>query len=76
MVAVSLQTVLNGFLLSPQLHISAANGYLEAAELLLDHKAALNARDCDGWEPLHAAACWGQVRITGQNGGDPLISPT
>lgn len=45
------------------LHIAAANGYLEAAELLLDHKAALNARDCDGWEPLHAAACWGQIPL-------------
>lgn len=45
------------------LHIAAANGYLDAAELLLDHKAAVNARDCDGWEPLHAAACWGQIQL-------------
>ncbi|KAM5126353.1 protein phosphatase 1 regulatory subunit 16A-like, partial [Mantella aurantiaca] len=45
------------------LHIAAANGYLEAAEFLLDHKAAITTRDCDGWEPLHAAACWGQIPL-------------
>ncbi|XP_067825234.1 protein phosphatase 1 regulatory subunit 16A [Heptranchias perlo] len=42
------------------LHIAAANGYTEAAELLLRHKAKVDLKDCDGWEPLHAAACWGQ----------------
>lgn len=46
---------------SPQLHIAAANGYVEAAELLLRHEASTSARDEDGWQPLHAAACWGQV---------------
>uniref|UniRef100_A0A8C5QEK4 Protein phosphatase 1 regulatory subunit 16A n=1 Tax=Leptobrachium leishanense TaxID=445787 RepID=A0A8C5QEK4_9ANUR len=45
------------------LHIACANGYLEAAELLLEHKASVNARDQDGWEPLHAAACWGQMHL-------------
>ncbi|XP_066434284.1 protein phosphatase 1 regulatory subunit 16A [Eleutherodactylus coqui] len=45
------------------LHIAAANGYVAAAELLLDHKASLNTRDSDGWEPLHAAACWGQIHL-------------
>ncbi|XP_068094264.1 protein phosphatase 1 regulatory subunit 16A [Hyperolius riggenbachi] len=45
------------------LHIAAANGYLDAAELLLEHKASVTARDCDGWEPLHAAACWGQIHL-------------
>ncbi|NXQ26743.1 PP16A phosphatase, partial [Alaudala cheleensis] len=43
------------------LHMAAANGYLEAAELLLEHRARPDARDEDGWQPLHAAACWGQV---------------
>ncbi|XP_007893245.2 protein phosphatase 1 regulatory subunit 16A [Callorhinchus milii] len=43
------------------LHITAANGYIEAAELLLTHRARVDLKDCDGWEPLHAAACWGQV---------------
>ncbi|NXH48534.1 PP16A phosphatase, partial [Dicaeum eximium] len=45
------------------LHVAAANGYLEAAELLLEHRARHDARDRDGWQPLHAAACWGQVEL-------------
>ncbi|NXT17649.1 PP16A phosphatase, partial [Syrrhaptes paradoxus] len=45
------------------LHIAAANGYGEAAELLLEHCAGIDARDEDGWTPLHAAACWGQVQL-------------
>ncbi|XP_053571469.1 protein phosphatase 1 regulatory subunit 16A [Bombina bombina] len=45
------------------LHIASANGYLGAAELLLEHKACVNTRDQEGWEPLHAAACWGQIHM-------------
>ncbi|CAN8178611.1 unnamed protein product [Coccothraustes coccothraustes] len=45
------------------LHVAAANGYLEAAELLLERRARPDARDADGWTPLHAAACWGQVQL-------------
>lgn len=45
------------------LHIASANGYLEAAELLLEHKASMSAKDSDGWQPLHAAACWGQIQL-------------
>ncbi|XP_062424448.1 protein phosphatase 1 regulatory subunit 16A [Rhea pennata] len=45
------------------LHIASANGYLEAAELLLEHKASMSTKDEDGWEPLHAAACWGQIPL-------------
>ncbi|NXF94284.1 PP16A phosphatase, partial [Eubucco bourcierii] len=45
------------------LHIAAANGYAEAAELLLEHRASVGSRDEDGWQPLHAAACWGQVQL-------------
>ncbi|NXI40844.1 PP16A phosphatase, partial [Galbula dea] len=45
------------------LHIAAANGYAEAAELLLEHQAGVGTRDHDGWQPLHAAACWGQVQL-------------
>ncbi|XP_078086443.1 protein phosphatase 1 regulatory subunit 16A isoform X2 [Mustelus asterias] len=45
------------------LHIAAANGYTEAAELLLAHKVRVDLKDADGWEPLHAAACWGQVHM-------------
>uniref|UniRef100_UPI0023ED9487 protein phosphatase 1 regulatory subunit 16A-like n=1 Tax=Agelaius phoeniceus TaxID=39638 RepID=UPI0023ED9487 len=45
------------------LHVAAAHGYLEAAELLLAHGAGPAAPDADGWQPLHAAACWGQVQL-------------
>ncbi|XP_066058368.1 protein phosphatase 1 regulatory subunit 16A isoform X1 [Chamaea fasciata] len=45
------------------LHVAAANGYAQAAELLLEHRARPDARDRDGWQPLHAAACWGQVQL-------------
>ncbi|XP_077209627.1 protein phosphatase 1 regulatory subunit 16A isoform X2 [Paroedura picta] len=45
------------------LHIASANGYLEAAELLLEHKASMSVQDSDGWQPLHAAACWGQIHL-------------
>lgn len=40
------------------LHIARAHGYLRAAELLLDHRVHVNVKD---WEPLHAAAFWGQM---------------
>ncbi|XP_008068166.1 protein phosphatase 1 regulatory subunit 16A [Carlito syrichta] len=45
------------------LHIAAANGFSEAAALLLEHRASLSTKDQDGWEPLHAAAYWGQVHL-------------
>ncbi|XP_004697405.1 protein phosphatase 1 regulatory subunit 16A [Echinops telfairi] len=45
------------------LHVAAANGFGEAAALLLEHRANLSAKDQDGWEPLHAAAYWGQVHL-------------
>ncbi|XP_057387654.1 protein phosphatase 1 regulatory subunit 16A isoform X3 [Balaenoptera acutorostrata] len=45
------------------LHIAAANGFGEAAALLLAHRASLSTKDRDGWEPLHAAAYWGQVHL-------------
>ncbi|XP_036387198.1 protein phosphatase 1 regulatory inhibitor subunit 16B [Megalops cyprinoides] len=45
------------------LHIAAANGYVQAAELLLEGGARMEQRDNDGWQPLHAAACWGQVHV-------------
>uniref|UniRef100_A0A3Q4GH46 Protein phosphatase 1, regulatory subunit 16B n=1 Tax=Neolamprologus brichardi TaxID=32507 RepID=A0A3Q4GH46_NEOBR len=46
-----------------QLHIAAANGYAQAAELLLEGGARVDLRDSDGWQPLHAAACWGQMHV-------------
>uniref|UniRef100_A0AAR2LAK7 Protein phosphatase 1 regulatory subunit 16A n=1 Tax=Pygocentrus nattereri TaxID=42514 RepID=A0AAR2LAK7_PYGNA len=45
------------------LHIAAANGYMQAAELLLEGGAKMDLRDSDGWQPLHAAACWGQMFV-------------
>ncbi|XP_030636649.1 protein phosphatase 1 regulatory inhibitor subunit 16B [Chanos chanos] len=45
------------------LHIAAANGYVQAAELLLEAGARTDLRDSDSWQPLHAAACWGQIHI-------------
>lgn len=46
---------------SLKLHVAAANGYMSIGELLLEHRISPNDRDADGWTPLHAAACWGQV---------------
>lgn len=44
-----------------QLHIAAANGYLEVADFLLDHHVNVDARDNESWQPVHAAAYWSQV---------------
>ena len=43
------------------LHIAAANGYLSVVEFLLDQHVATDLKDNDGWQPIHAAACWGHV---------------
>ncbi|XP_049588667.1 protein phosphatase 1 regulatory inhibitor subunit 16B [Syngnathus scovelli] len=45
------------------MHIAAANGYMQASELLLEAGARMDLRDSDGWQPLHAAACWGQMHV-------------
>ncbi|XP_037632564.1 protein phosphatase 1 regulatory inhibitor subunit 16B isoform X2 [Sebastes umbrosus] len=45
------------------LHIAAASGYVQAAELLLEGGGRMDLRDTDGWHPLHAAACWGQMHV-------------
>lgn len=34
---------------------------MSVAELLLENKAQVDVKDSDGWTPLHAASCWGQV---------------
>lgn len=54
--------------------MAAANGYVEAAELLLEHRATTAARDEDGWQPLHAAACWGQVSVEGDGQPRPAFT--
>lgn len=45
------------------MHIAAANGYEEVIEYLLDNGAIIDVKDKDGWQPIHAAACWGQVIV-------------
>ncbi|TTW40639.1 Protein phosphatase 1 regulatory subunit 16A [Bagarius yarrelli] len=40
---------------------AAANGYLSVGEVLLERRASVAETDSDGWTPLHAASCWGQV---------------
>ena len=46
-----------------QLHIAAANAYTEVLEFLLENDADVDVEDKDGWKPIHAAACWGNVSI-------------
>ena len=46
-----------------QLHIAAANGYLRVVEFLLDQHVSVDVKDSDDWQPVHAAACWGHVRL-------------
>jgi ankyrin repeat protein len=46
------------------LHSAASSSNLEAARLLLEHGAPVNARQQGGWVPLHAAA---------QNGDRPMV---
>jgi len=45
-----------------QLHIAAAHGYYDVAAFLLRCGVSPNVRDNDLWQPMHAAACWAQVR--------------
>lgn len=52
---------LNYYISTVQLHVAAANGYIQVTEFLLDHHVAVDAVDEDLWQPVHCAACWGQV---------------
>ena len=45
------------------LHVASANGYLSVVEFLLDQHVTTDSCDHDGWQPIHAAACWGHVTI-------------
>ena len=47
-----------------QLHIAAANGYVEVMEFLLAQEDVdLNILDNEGWSPFHAAVCWSQPEM-------------
>ena len=39
------------------LHIAATHGYHSVAELLINHKADVDALDCNGSTPVHVASC-------------------
>ena len=36
---------------------------MEVLEFLLENDADVDVEDKDGWKPIHAAACWGNVKI-------------
>ncbi len=46
-----------------QLHVAAANGYISVVDLLLEKSVAIDTRDNEGWQPLHAATFWGHVSV-------------
>ncbi|CAL8084750.1 unnamed protein product [Calicophoron daubneyi] len=45
------------------IHIAAACGYQEAANLLLQIGVDPDLRDKDDWTPAHVAVCWGQIEV-------------
>lgn len=36
---------------------------MEVLEFLLENDADIDVEDKDGWKPIHAAACWGNVKM-------------
>ena len=59
------------------LHSAASARNLEAARLLLEHGAAINARQQGGWVPIHAAAQNGDramVELMLKHGADPKLA--
>ena len=42
------------------LHFAAGEGQVNVLEWLVSHGANINARDNDGWEPVHIAAGTGK----------------
>ncbi len=57
-----------------QLHVAAANGYMEVLDFLFSQEGLdLNIADNEGWTPFHAAVCWGQkeaMKMLAQKGVD------
>jgi ankyrin repeat protein len=59
------------------LHSAASARNLEAARVLLEHGAPVNARQQGGWAPIHAAAQNGDramVELLLQHGADPTLA--
>ncbi|KAL8616326.1 hypothetical protein ACOMHN_056269 [Nucella lapillus] len=55
------------------LHVTAANGFIEVAEFLLDSHVSVETRDNESWQPIHAASYWAQQEILEmlvENGAD------
>ncbi|XP_078608089.1 ankyrin repeat domain-containing protein 66-like [Branchiostoma floridae x Branchiostoma japonicum] len=45
------------------LHVASGNGRTEVAELLIEHKAEVDARNRLGWTSLHVASRYGQTEM-------------
>ena len=59
-----------------QLHVAAANGYIDVLNFLLDQPdIKVNIQDNEGWTPFHAAVCWEQVSILVLLSAGHLLKP-
>jgi len=59
-----------------RLHFAAAHGFSDLARFLLKQGAQVDARDNDGWTPLHAAACWCHIDLVEILGFEYNADPT